>query len=144
MYLDDKQKYVSVTDDWYPCIYGNKVLVKLKAMILDAEDKKMRYGKDMEVYSDVHLVVTGKDDFYMEKRYSIFKVKESDTFIEHVLEYTNSGTKLHDVRYEDASHVKYVDKTYKVYQEYIMDWQYRIHDGFNQMMFKELGLVVGI
>lgn len=144
MFLDDKQKYVSVTDDWYPCIYGNKVLVKLKVMILNSEDKKMRYGKDMELYSDVHLVVTGNDDFYMEKRYSIFKIKGSDTFIEHVLEDKNSGTQLHDVKYQDTSHMKYINKTEEMYRKYLMDWQYRIHDGFNKMMFKELGLVVGI
>ena len=65
-----EHRYVEVTDDWYPCIDGNKISVNLHTC---------KTGKIFRVY----FSVWGGDDFYVvnkyestspEQAYSIFKL----------------------------------------------------------------------
>lgn len=50
-----EEKYVVVTDDWYPCYEGNKILLFIF----------LTYNPEFPSYSFVRIAACGADDFYL-------------------------------------------------------------------------------
>ena len=63
-------KFIQVTDDWYPCYEGNKVMLTI--VLLYNSDKQ--YSK----YNCIKIIATGADDYYLEAEYH----SESKTTLE--------------------------------------------------------------
>lgn len=130
-----EDRYVTVTDDWYPCYEGNKVLLSVFMMYPDECNKKCV----VRPYALVKVMASGNDDTYVEKEYGI--KFDGERYVEY--EWTRNGSETIN-RYLDDSGDMYKSKAEMMYEAWKRDIFECVPNGVDRQWFLENGFHDGI
>lgn len=128
-----KERYVTVTDDWYPCYEGNKV--RLNIHIVRPKNKK-----HIGILGYVAVQAWGMDDTGVDKEFSVRY--DGVKYTEFEYGHNNKNEKINE--YVDDTNTIYKQHLEEVYRAWKKDIFDCVPDGVNRQWFLENGFADGI
>ena len=130
-----EERYVTVTDDWYPCYDGNKVRLSIRMVYPDkCNSRKCK----IIPYAMVKVMASGNDDTYVVKEYGI--QFDGSKYVEY--EWTKNGKETIN-EYVDDTNELYKYKAALMYNAWKRDIFDCVPNGVNRQWFLENGFTNG-